>query len=387
MSEARVLQLLESKIDGITQKEIEKDLNLSASDVEGALQTLKQSGVSESRKVGNTITWYPLLRDSKKKILVVEDDKNINNLMRIAVGNDYDVKQEYDGREAMKTVREFGPDLIILDLQLPGVDGLDICQTVKKDVSTENTTVIIVSAMDATKNRFTGIKYGADYYIRKPFDPKDLRSLVNIFLKKKGRKFDPLVDLPDEKRLTGQLEGAIQEENFEINNLKISNISSFERNYGENEAKTIIRLVSQIVQDKVRKWDSEKGFVGYIGNGEFIVAGGKDETGMVVKEVASEFIRVLPFIYQGKGQLDLELDDLFSSKKSERLAIEANILPFEKIKQKRSEVLGGDAEKDIGAYTYAQLQQMLGSHNVDITISRDTTGMKLGLSKRKEENK
>ena len=56
--------------------------------------------------------------------------------------------------------------------------------------------------MDPTSNRFKGIKYGADYYIKKPFDPKELRSLVTIFLKKKGKRFDPLIDLPDEERIS-----------------------------------------------------------------------------------------------------------------------------------------------------------------------------------------
>jgi DNA-binding response OmpR family regulator len=54
---------------------------------------------------------------------------------------------------------------------LPGMDGLEICQTIKKTQNLSDIIVIIVSAMDATSNRFKGIKYGADYYIRKPFDP------------------------------------------------------------------------------------------------------------------------------------------------------------------------------------------------------------------------
>src|SRR3989338_3286313 len=199
----------------------------------------------------------------------------------------------------MKLIREFRPDLVVLDLMLPGVDWLDICQTVKKDPELKETVIIIVSAADAVKNRFRGLKYGADYYIKKPFEPKQLRSLTNIFMKKKGKRFDPLVDLPDEGRLSAEIERVVSADDFEVNNLRVRNLEEYSEEYGQEESKAIIRLVSQLLQDKVSEWDSKQGFVGYLGEGEFVVAGGKNETGRVVTEVAREFGAVLNFIYQG----------------------------------------------------------------------------------------
>ena len=76
--------------------------------------------------------------------------------------------------------------------------------------------------MDATSNRFKGIKYGADYYIKKPFDPDELRSLVTIFLKKKGKKFDPLIDLPNEEQISDSVEKAMKNElDYEIGRLRV----------------------------------------------------------------------------------------------------------------------------------------------------------------------
>ncbi|MFH1285315.1 MAG: response regulator [Candidatus Micrarchaeota archaeon] len=389
--EAVILNLLETKPDGMTSVEMANALKISTSNLEQGLKILKDSGAVEPRQVGNTSLWYPLQTNVRKKVLVVEDDPHINKLVQLTIGKGYEIKGVFDGREALKEVREFKPDLIVLDLMLPGVDGLEICQTVKKDPATKDITVVIVSAADAVKNRLAGIKYGADYYIRKPFNPSDLRSLVTIFLKKKGRKFDPLVDLPDEKRLTAEVEDAIKNsESFEINNMRIANLDVYKREAGEEQSRTIIRLVSQLLQDKVHEWSTKLGFVGYIGEGEFIIGGGKNETSGLVSDVADEFERVLPFVYQG-SKLDLGVDEIFGGatvSSGSRMSISHDLVPFNKITEKREHLLKKRApeepNKDVGAYTYTELQELVGSKNLDLTISRGQHGVSISISKKKE---
>ena len=174
--------------------------------LEKVLAELESMKVIASRSRGGVLTYYPLQEGSLRKVLIVEDDKNINKLMALSIGKGFEIGQIYDGGEAIEFVRKNRPDLVILDLMLPNKDGLDICQTIKSDPSISGTIVIIVSAMDPTSNRFKGIKYGADYYIKKPFDPNEMRSLVTIFLKKKGKSFDPLIDLPDEAGISNEIE-------------------------------------------------------------------------------------------------------------------------------------------------------------------------------------
>ena len=168
------------------------------------------------------------------------------------------------------------PNLVILDLMLPHKDGLDICRTIKSDPELNNTVVILVSAMDPASNRFKGIKYGADYYIKKPFDPKELRTLVNIFLRKKGKRFDPLIDLPDEERLSKELERSIKESNeYTIGTLKIENLGTYARKFGEKPAVVILRVVSQLLQDDIKKYGQDI-FLGFLNSDEFVIAGKKD---------------------------------------------------------------------------------------------------------------
>ncbi|MFH0817712.1 MAG: response regulator [Candidatus Micrarchaeota archaeon] len=342
--EADVLSLLERKPDGLGVHEISEELGLGKDEVSASLQLLNQSGAIEVRKVANSVNYYPLQKDTQKKVLIVEDDPDINKLMELTIGKDYQIKKAFDGPGGMNMVREFRPDLIILDLMLPGgMNGLEICGQVKADPELKNTVIVIVSAADAVKNRFSSIKYGADYYLRKPFNTRELRSLVNIFLKKKGKKFDPLVDLPDEKRLSKLIEDALgNNTNFELYNLRVSNLKGFESEYGEPSKKMIVRLVSQILQDKVLELESRNGFVGYIGEGEFIVGGAKNETDTVLSEVSTEFERVQKFIYQSTGsqfkKAPFNIESLFdgdSQKAGDKIALQYDEIPFDKIIQKR----------------------------------------------------
>lgn len=378
--ECQLLQFLESK-NGSTTREISSSAGFAVSDVEKSLNALKQAGVVEGRKVGNNVMWYSLKQGDLKKVLIVEDDVNINKLIKISLGTGYEVKEVYDGRDALREAKEFKPDLVILDLMLPGVNGLEVCEAVKRDF--KDTVVVIVSAADAAKNRFAGLRLGADYYIKKPFNPKELRALVRIFLKKKGKKFDPLVDLPDEKRLSAEIEEGLKEkEGFEVNNLRIKNLKEFTEKFGENEANTVIRLVSQILQDKAKEWDSKHGFIGYIGNGEFIVGGGKNETNMIVSDAIIEFEQVAPFIYQGGTGINLGIDDLFGARQTGQLQLAYDAVPVENIVKKREEIIQTKKEKEIGEYTYEELKQLVGSSNVSIGISRNASGtMKISVSK------
>jgi DNA-binding response OmpR family regulator len=361
---------------GATEEEIKK-----------ALQDLEKMGAIASRRSGGVLTYYILQEEPQlRKILIVEDDKNINKLMTLSVGKGFEIRNAFDGNEALKMIRSEKPDLIILDLMLPGVDGLEICQTVKKDPNLKDIIVIIVSAMDATSNRFKGIKYGADYYIKKPFDPDELRSLVTIFLKKKGRRFDPLIDLPNEDKISEAVEKALQSD-YEIGRIKVNGLAGFAMTFGANAGITILRLVSQLLQDKVKEVKGEA-FVGFLDSDDFIIAGRSDAIKKVVEGLKEEFEAVLPFIYQSEGYKPIELgiEDIYDAEKPS-LSIGYTVIERKALMEKRAEILKNKGKepnlgKDIGSYTYEELRRMLGSDNLDITITRDPNGgVKLSVGK------
>jgi len=351
-----------------------------------ALSYLEGVRLIASRKRGGIPTYYKLQDDNPiKKVLIVEDDKSINKLMAISLGEGYDISQLYDGGEAIGFIRKNRPNLVILDLMLPNKDGLDICQTIKGDSNIDDTVVIIVSAMDPTSNRFRGIKYGADYYIKKPFDPAELRSLVTLFLKKKGRKFDPLIDLPDEARISAEIEHSLKEgERYIIGTLKIENFSAYAIRFGSKSATVILRLISQLLQDTIKS-RSPKVFAGFLNSNGFVIAGPKDDVESVVDELKKEFVAVLPFILQDEGYkpLELNIESLFESKEVPKLSLVFTETEKEELIQRRREILEdkGKDSNEVGAYTYEELQRLFGNQNFDITITRTASGIKLKVGK------
>jgi two-component system, OmpR family, alkaline phosphatase synthesis response regulator PhoP len=358
-----------------------------------ALMELEAGKKIASRSSGGIVTYYMLEASSPvKRVVIVEDDKNISKLMAISIGKELEIKQVNDGGLAMQTVREFGPQLVILDLMLPNKDGLDICQTIKSDPQLAGTTVIIVSAMDPTSNRFKGIKYGADYYIKKPFDPAELRNLVTLFLKKKGKKFDPLIDLPDEERISKEIERLITgDEKYTIGKLKIENLSAYAKKFGSRSGMVLLRLVSQLLQDSITG-KGRKEFLGFLNSDEFVVAGIKDNVKELVSSVKSEFTAVLPFILQDQGYkyIDLNLDMLFDSKEVPKPELKYTELQMGDIMKRREEILktkkiskGGG----VGSYTYDELQKMFGEEgDLDVHITRESGGnVKLHISKKNED--
>ncbi|MDE1761750.1 MAG: response regulator [Candidatus Micrarchaeota archaeon] len=348
------------------------------------LAELQAISAIASRSSGGIPTYYILQEKNElRRILIVEDDRNINKLVSLSVGKGFDITQIYDGGEAMRRVKQIKPDLVVLDLMLPGADGLEICQKIKTDPDLKNAIVIIISAMEATSNRFKGIKYGADYYIKKPFDPDELRSLVTIFLKKKGKRFDPLIDLPNEAKISGGLEKALQDdEEQEIGRLRVEGFADFAKSFGVKSGITILRLISQILQDKVRD-NGKNVFVGFLNSDDFVIAGNRDHVGKMVSNLKEEFAAVVPFIYQSEGYKPIEkgLEDPYEADRP-RLSLSYVAIPKGTVKAKRAEILKGkNQSKGIGSYTYDELRRMLGSDNLDIIITRDDNGVKLSVGK------
>ena len=358
------------------------------------LGELEKAHAIASRSSGGIPTYY-ILQDRPlfNRIMIVEDDRNINRLMALSIGKGFEIAQVYDGVEGITRVKREKPDLVVLDLMLPGADGLEICQTIKKDQELKDTVVIIVSAMDATSNRFKGIKYGADYYIKKPFDPEDLRSLVTIFLKKKGKKFDPLIDLPNEERISDAVEKTLKEtkKDYEIGKLRVEGLAGYAARFSNQSGITILRLVSQLLQDKIRESKSDA-FVGFLNADDFVVAGDRQTIEKIVGSITAEFGAVLPFLYQSEGYKPIEQgkEELYGAEVP-GLSLSYNAIEKQGVIERRAEVLEKkekDGTKELGAYTYEELRHMLGGENLDITITRDPDGsVKLAVGKSGERRK
>jgi len=133
-------------------------------------------------------------RQAGGHVLVVDDEPHIVELVRYnLVQEGFDVSIAYDGHDALERAREHPPDLIILDLMLPYVDGLEVCRRLRRASSVP---ILMLTAKDGEQNRVLGLELGADDYVTKPFSPRELVARVRAILRRTGREAGRPEDAP-----------------------------------------------------------------------------------------------------------------------------------------------------------------------------------------------
>ena len=130
----------------------------------------------------------------KQRILVVDDDENIAELIGLYLNKEcFETKLVYDGEQALKAVKDFAPNLVLLDIMLPGIDGYEVLREIRRGGSLP---VIMLSAKGETFDRVLGLELGADDYIMKPFDSKEMVARVRAVLRRyqAGKQDEPAVE-------------------------------------------------------------------------------------------------------------------------------------------------------------------------------------------------
>ncbi len=125
----------------------------------------------------------------RKRILLVDDEEGVLRLLEATLGNnaDYDLMVAHDGREALDIAGREKPDLVILDMLMPMLDGSAVCQTLKQNPSTSRTKVIMLTALTQHGDRLKALAAGADHFMTKPFSPTTLLTKVDEMLSTHSR--------------------------------------------------------------------------------------------------------------------------------------------------------------------------------------------------------
>lgn len=122
------------------------------------------------------------------KILVVEDNKDIQKLLAINLAQEnFEVIQAFDGEEGLSLVKKSGPDLIILDINLPRINGIELCRQLKSSPALKHIPVLILTVRKEEVDRVTGFELGADDYVAKPFSPRELILRIKAILRRRNQ--------------------------------------------------------------------------------------------------------------------------------------------------------------------------------------------------------
>jgi diguanylate cyclase (GGDEF)-like protein len=225
-------------------------------------------------------------------ILVVDDDPDIARFVEVNLRSaGYDVSVAGDGEEALERATEIRPDLVLLDVMMPRLDGFEVAQRLRKNPQTANTSIIMLTAKALSSDKVTGLQSGADDYIIKPFDPIELLARVKGTLRraKEMRNLSPLTGLPGNIRIQEEIERQVREHRpFAVLYVDLDNFKTYNDKYGFVRGDRLIQGTALMIQDAVMANDAD-GFVGHVGGDDFVAVVAPDVAEDVAKAVCDRF--------------------------------------------------------------------------------------------------
>jgi PleD family two-component response regulator len=172
----------------LTTSEIVSRVNMSKATALKYLDSMKEKNLVDGEEIGTAKIWVLKTEQeivkNKIKVLVADDDKNIINIIRYSIDSDqFEVIEATNGKEALGMVFARSPDILILDIMMPEMDGYMVCEELKEHDSTKNLPIIILSAKASVDDKLKAIGLGIDDYMVKPFDPRELEARIKMRLK------------------------------------------------------------------------------------------------------------------------------------------------------------------------------------------------------------
>ena len=127
----------------------------------------------------------PPLASERPVLLVVEDNPDMLTFLSEFLGSEYTVRQAVNGEQALGLLAENDVDLVVSDIMMPGINGIELCRRIKDDVNTSHIPVVLLSAKTDAGSKIEGLEYGADAYIEKPFSPEHLKAQIASLFRKR----------------------------------------------------------------------------------------------------------------------------------------------------------------------------------------------------------
>ena len=263
------------------------------------------------------------MADAKSKILIVEDDLDVaemlNAYFRVQGYEVFTVNWGEDGVRAAQTIL---PDLLILDIRLPDIDGYEVARRVRTDRHTSQIPIIFLTEKRERIDRLQGFEVGADDYITKPFDVQELRLRVRNALKRVSQASltNPVSGLPEGPLVEERLSEVIHKSGWALLHISISNLDSFREAYGFVASDDVLRAISLMIHNTMKETSSTDDFIGHISPTNFVIVASPATLPPLQERIRSRLEQSLDYFYPIK---DREL----ASQRPDRLAIQISEVP------------------------------------------------------------
>lgn len=228
----------------------------------------------------------------KSRLLIVEDDVDIGNMLRIYFGGmDFEVDVAVRGSEALEKTKQNQPNLIVLDIMLPDIDGYEVCRNLRTNLRTSHIPVIFLTQKDERSDKLQGLELGADDYITKPFDIEELKLRVQGAINRAKRESltDPRSGLPAASLIENQLRKIIRQTGWAYLDMKINNFEPFKDVYGFVAGDDVLRFTAMLLGEVVDELGTSSDFIGHAGGDNFIVITTDDKASALKARLKERF--------------------------------------------------------------------------------------------------
>lgn len=262
----------------------------------------------------------------KKQILIVEDDVDLVEMLSAYFRvQGYNVDTASWGEDAVKMATETRPDLVLLDIRLPDIDGFEVCRRLRQVRKTQSVPVIFLTEKRERSDRLSGLELGAVDYITKPFDVQELRLRVRNVLRRSQYQamVNPVTGLPEGEPVREKLEAMLQGGEWGIVLAGIRNLGQFRNRYGFVASDDVARAVSLMLNKTVQEQATagETDFIGHIDAVDFLIITKEDRVSRLAKKCEMRLTPAVPYFYPA-----IDREQVANMPEADRLAVNVTCL-------------------------------------------------------------
>lgn len=266
------------------------------------------------------------MADEKKehKIFIVEDDVDLSEMLSAYFRvQGYDVRHAMRGEDAVESISDNVPDVVVLDIRLPDIDGYEVCRRLRRARRTQNLPVIFLTEKRERDDKLAGLELGAVDYITKPFDVQELRLRVRNALRRArlSTLLNPVTGLPEGILVQERLEQVVRQSDWGIVLAGIRGLNKFRDKYGWVAADDVSRAVTLMITNAVQEAGGEEDFVAHADTGDFIILTTADRSRKVAERCLVRLQPSIQYFYPA-----LERQRLGEMPESERLTVRVSSL-------------------------------------------------------------
>jgi PleD family two-component response regulator len=227
------------------------------------------------------------------KILVVDDEDHIRRILKFHLEkHGFRVILAENGEVALEIIRRESPDLVILDLMMPKIDGFETCRRIRRSFQTAQIPIIMLTAKSELPDKIKGLQDGANDYLVKPYSNEELLLRVRNVLdwSNRQKEANPLTGLPGNRAIEKELQARIESKKpFAFLYLDIDNFKPYNDHYGYQRGDDAILFLGDIVTEAVRSLGGANDFVGHIGGDDFVVITSPTRGEFIGRHIIDEF--------------------------------------------------------------------------------------------------